>query len=225
MGKQASKPKQVPQLKQSEIQEFSRQSLFPEKTVEQLYYYFYKFSSSERDDGVIDYSEFCLNLRNASTSLVAERIFKMFDTNDDGVINFREFLLGLSTFMEEKEKSEESETLRTSLLKQQIDVSFRMLDTKNSGKVHTKDIKRMLESGIRQNTGLNLNLTQIEAIIEKTFETLSYKSDSEGEYITKNEYQKLVLSNPNMLKWLSADLQRVQNGIQPQFKAKKSRCI
>jgi Ca2+-binding EF-hand superfamily protein len=68
--------------------EFSKVSTFTSEEINDLYLYFNQLSKAKRDDGVIDYEEFCLAV-NLPDGLYAQNLFKIFDTNDDKVINFR----------------------------------------------------------------------------------------------------------------------------------------
>ena len=59
MGSSPSKAhRRLPKLKNSEIREFSTQTLFSNEKVEKLYSHFYDISASQTDDGVIDLEEF-----------------------------------------------------------------------------------------------------------------------------------------------------------------------
>lgn len=46
-------------LKSNELVEFSKVSTFTSEEINDLYLYFNQLSKSKKDDGVIDYEEFC----------------------------------------------------------------------------------------------------------------------------------------------------------------------
>jgi Ca2+-binding EF-hand superfamily protein len=47
-------------LKSNELLEFSKVSTFTSEEINDLYLFFNQLSKAKRDDGVIDYEEFCL---------------------------------------------------------------------------------------------------------------------------------------------------------------------
>lgn len=73
---------------------------FNSTEINNIYTHFKSISKMEKDDGVIDYDEWCAALE-AEKSLITKRLFSIIDENHDEVINFREFLLGISFLMEE----------------------------------------------------------------------------------------------------------------------------
>lgn len=227
MGNKSNKEVSIPQLKNSEIHEYSKQTLFSREQIEKLYYHFYKISTSECDDGVIDFSEFCLNLNHTGQTFINERIFNLFDANKDGVINFREFLLGLSTFVIPKEDTrlEMTRPLSASRFKDQIEVSFRMLDMQRSGKIYIKDLKKLISSALHDNHAFKLTEDQIDEMLTRTFNETDTEEDESGLFICKQAYKNMVLANPGMLKWLSVDIDKAMMGSKSSYKRNKSRCL
>eukprot|EP00357_Protocruzia_adherens_P005800 CAMPEP_0114985054 /NCGR_PEP_ID=MMETSP0216-20121206/7637_1 /TAXON_ID=223996 /ORGANISM="Protocruzia adherens, Strain Boccale" /LENGTH=110 /DNA_ID=CAMNT_0002347295 /DNA_START=101 /DNA_END=430 /DNA_ORIENTATION=- len=95
----------------------------------------FALSASLKDDGVIDYHEFCQAL-SIPTSLMTDRIFSIFDLNGDKVINFREFLFGLSVFLNET-------------LENKITLSFKLFDNESTGETTVSEMTELIESSIQ----------------------------------------------------------------------------
>jgi len=66
-------------------------------------------------------------------SLIADRIFKIFDLNHDSVLNFREFVLGISV-------------LTTNNLEAQIDITFCIFDIKKTGLIEVDNFIDIIKS-------------------------------------------------------------------------------
>lgn len=103
-------------LKSNEIVEFSKVSTFTADEINDLYLFYNQLSRSQKDDGVIDYDEFCQAV-GVKDCLFTHNLFAIFDTNNDKVINFREFIIGFATFLNET-------------IDKQIKLSFRIYDPK-----------------------------------------------------------------------------------------------
>lgn len=224
-----SKPsKSVPKLKNAEIQEFSKQTLFSNEKIETLYTHFYSISTSRIDDGVIDYAEFCNTLNISPTSYISQRVFALFDTNQDGVINFREFLLGISAFVVTFSDANGRYLVSAHKLNEQVDLSFRLFDTKRTGKIYFADFLKLLKSAIQEHSALRITEEQLNQIAQHTFSTLDVKEDDLGDYVTKETYRQMLWKNQESLKWLSVDLERVAEGARLLLKRasrSKTRCF
>ena len=98
-------------LKEVEIFEFSKVSTFTPKEINDFFLYYRLWSSSQKDDGVIDYGEFlsALKLKDCAFS---QRLFALFDSNNDKVINFREFLVAFSNFINDSTATQIAVTFR-----------------------------------------------------------------------------------------------------------------
>ncbi|CAG9333390.1 unnamed protein product [Blepharisma stoltei] len=231
MGSAPSKTSKIPRLRQSEVQEFSRQTLFTVEEVEMLYKRFYEVSKSEVDDGVIDFSEFCLGLKLPVSPLISDRAFRLFDANGDRVINFREFLLALSTFISKShETPRTSQGTASSVLaskyRDQVEASFRMYNVKEDDKVYISDIKELLVSAISQVNSFQLSQEQISQIIDSLIKTEMCHEDENGKYIDKNSYKRMVMNDNRVVKWLGIDMERVaHSNRQVVIKKSKSRCL
>lgn len=141
------------------IVEFSKVSTFTSDEINDLYLYFNQLSKAKRDDGVIDYEEFCLAV-NLPDGIYAQNLFKIFDTNDDKVINFREFILAFATFLNET-------------IDKQIRLSFRLYDPRDKGRVRRETMVSILSDALRSGGGLGtlqyLPEALIEEIVDETF--------------------------------------------------------
>ncbi|CAG9329729.1 unnamed protein product [Blepharisma stoltei] len=221
----------IPKLRQTELQEFSRQTLFSPEEVEMLYKRFYEISKSEVDDGVIDYSEFCLGLKLPLSPMISDRAFRLFDANGDRVINFREFLLGLSTFITKNtETPRTSQEINKSIMatkyRDQIEASFRMYNVKEEGKIYVDDIKALLTSAVSQITSFGLSQEQISQIVESLIKTEMCMEDEHGKYIDKDSYRKMIINDNRIVKWLGIDMERVVHSYRfVNVKKSRSRCL
>lgn len=214
MGSSPSSSNKVPKLRQCELIEFSRQTLFSPEEVEMLYKRFYEISKSEVDDGVIDFSEFCQNTRLPNSQILADRTFRLFDANGDRVINFREFLIGLSTFVVKNQETprtaqETSKSVVATKYRDQIEASFRMLNPKEDDKIYMNDLKELLSSAVAENEYFKLNPDQVLQIIESLFRNDICLEDENGKYIDKDLYKRMIINDNRIVKWLGIDMERV----------------
>ena len=217
-------------LRSSELQDFARQALFSEEQISDLYAHFYTISTSVTDDGVIDFQEFSSSLSLTDTAQCAS-LFRLFDANRDGVINFREFLLCSSAFVPPDVSDAEPDgrqLLASARRQEQIEQSFRLFDTKNDGKVHKNELKSLVAASLRT-LNIRLAAAQIEEIVESSFTGLPVQQDPQGQYIDKDAYKGLIWRNPDSLRWLAVDLNKVAQGAralgQPARSSKKAKCL
>ena len=191
--------------------------------------FFNQLSKAKRDDGVIDYEEFCMAV-GLKDGVYAQNLFKIFDTNDDKVINFREFILAFATFLNET-------------IDKQIRLSFRLYDPLDKGSVRRETMVAILSDALKSGglgTLHHLPDELIEEIVDETFSEARAKYyspnqngngieaassvDNKGgdelvdkhhvdeideDVITFEMYEKMVYENNDMIKWLAIDLQRV----------------
>ena len=171
------------ELRRSELEEFSKQSLLLPSIVEKLYSHFYRISRSKTEDGVIDLSEFLLSLKKREKSLISERIFSMFDTNHDGVINFREFILGISVFSDCQDiMVKENIRMGAIRINDKIEYSMRITDINRKNRIYVKDIENILVSIIEEKNFFKLSKKQIKKIVKNTFKTEKVFEDEIGKY-------------------------------------------
>jgi hypothetical protein len=184
-------------LKGHELDEFSKITAFSLDEINNLYTHFKAISSLERDDGVIDYDEWCAALETEKT-LITQRLFNLLDENHDNVINFREFLLGISLLIEENFDS-------------QIKVTYRIFDPDNSG-IRPDFMVEILSSAVQLLDSICIPKNVIEEIVNKTFEEVNrdLPDKTDKNVIDYHQYRKMVKQNPQILKWLYINLERVK---------------
>eukprot|EP00347_Sterkiella_histriomuscorum_P002046 403369681 len=219
-------------LKSNELLEFSKVSTFTQDEINDLYLYFNQLSKSQKDDGVIDYEEFCqaVGLKNG---IYSQNLFRIFDTNDDKVINFREFIIAFATFLNET-------------IDKQIKLSFKIYDPKEKGYAKKETVAEILRDAIKGLGTCDLPDEVIQEIVDDTFSDLKrYRSENSGssgaekgpkeskeatgakseqegaqdnnqippgDVITFEMYERMVYENNDILKWLAIDMQRVCQG-------------
>ena len=226
-------------LKSNELLEFSKVSTFTSEEINDLYLFFNHLSKAKRDDGVIDYEEFCqaVGIRDG---IYARNLFKIFDTNDDKVINFREFILGFATFLNET-------------IDKQIRLSFKLYDPEDKGRVRKETVVAIMADALKSGGLGTLQFLPdelIEELVDDTFQEARQKyfaagvqveggqgptpsqmahtganleansalashhegavlMDDDEDVITFDMYEKMVYENNDIIKWLAIDLQRV----------------
>ena len=198
MGLKNSK---VSKLKQHELDEFAKITSLSVGEIHNLYTHFKAISAIEKDDGVIDYEEFCSALK-IDKSLISDRIFQLFDANHDTVINFREFVTGISMLMQEN-------------IETQIKLTFNIFDADRTGHISADYVIKILQSSLDLLDNIFIPKEVLQKMVSSTFEDLN--KDIEKEDKTKIDYQqyrKMVRANPLMLKWLYIDLQKMQSSAQ-----------
>ncbi len=183
-------------LKGSEIREFAKVSNFTEEEIQNLHQFYTYFSATNKDDGVIDYSEFCEALSIAHSE-ITRRIFLLFDTNGDNFINFREFIVGIGNFLYES-------------LEDKIKLSFKLLDIKGHGLCSKSEVINILQNSISNMDGFYLPAIVIEQMVEDQFKTLT--GNSKCDHITFDQYRKMLFKEKVMLQWLTLDIQKLSNG-------------
>jgi Ca2+-binding EF-hand superfamily protein len=188
--------KKVKNLKESEVLEFSKVSSFNEREISELYNYYKYFSATNKDDGVIDYAEFCDALA-IPHSEVTKRIFKIFDTNSDSVLNFREFVIGLASFL--CETTEEK-----------VKLSFRIYDQRDSGFCSKDDVFDVLKSCLVTMDTVSIPDPLLKKMIDQQF--LAITEDEFCTTLNYEQYRKNLLRNSDMLHWLQLDLDKVTIG-------------
>ncbi len=142
-------------LKQVEIFEFSKVSTFTPKEINDFFRYYRLWSSSQKDDGVIDYNEFLSALKLADCAF-SRRLFGLFDTNNDKVINFREFLVAFSNFINDSTST-------------QIAVTFHFFEDKeHKGFIRIPLLRELLSDCLSLLPFLSLPPQVVDSLISKT---------------------------------------------------------
>ena len=207
MGTKTSKLKRINDY---ELNEFARQSDLTFEEIKDLHIHFKSISCLEKDDGVIDYEEFCGALK-MDKSLIAERFFKIFDLNHDSVLNFREFVLGVSVLINNN-------------LESLTKISFSIFDLEKTGEIERNNFVDILASCLEKIPSISIPRPTLESIVDQTFISIHKEfktkplSDPEEEEkenkLTINFYQytEMVKKNPLILKWLQIDLEKIKSG-------------
>ncbi|KAJ9706206.1 hypothetical protein PVL29_001654 [Vitis rotundifolia] len=151
------------------------QTCFKVADVEALYELFKKLSNSVVDDGLISKEEFRLGLfRNSKKqSLLADRIFNLFDLKHDEMIEFGEFIRSLSIFHPDAPQEEKIACF-----------------------IEHEEVKEMVFAFLNE-SDLILSDDLVEAIIDKTFSDVDTKGDGK---IDPEEWNEFISWNPSTLK-------------------------
>ena len=206
MGGKTSKLKL---LKAHELDEYAKMTAFTNEELNDLYTHFKAISAIEKDDGVIDYDEFCTALK-IPKSLVAERIFEFFDVNHDNVINFREFITAISVLVQDNIES-------------QIKLTFNIFDFEKSGIVRMETLKKLIKSAAELVGTIKIPEECINELVENTFQQLNIGQNREDlSYIDFNQYRIMIRDNPMILKWLFIDLEKMKISAQEIMKNSKA---
>ncbi|KAL9439607.1 hypothetical protein AB3S75_025131 [Citrus x aurantiifolia] len=162
------------------------QTHFKETEIEILYLFFKKLSSSLVDDGIISKEEFQLGLfkNRKKQSLIADRVFQLFDLKRDGGIEFEEFVRSLSIFHLEAPHAEK------------VSFAFQLFDISQTGFIEREEVKEMIIELLKE-SDLILSDDIIEAIVNKAFEDADFKGDGK---IDPEEWMEFVARNPSLLK-------------------------
>lgn len=207
MGAKSSKLKRINDY---ELNEFARQSDLTFEEIKDLHVHFKSISSLEKDDGVIDYQEFCSALK-MDKSLIAERFFNIFDLNHDSVLNFREFVLGVSVLINNN---------LDSLTK----ITFSIFDVEKKGEIDRKSFMQILSSCLEKTPSISIPKNVLENIVDQTFlninkefkskTSLNLDEESKENKITIDFYQytEMAKKYPFILKWLQIDLEKIKSG-------------
>lgn len=204
----AKKSKEL-KLKSNELTEFQKMTYFSNDSLTNLYDYYRHFSSVEIDDGVIDFSEFCMIIKK-NDNILTKRIFNTIDVNLDGSINFREFIKFLSVFI-------------NGTIEEQIDLSYKIFSNRETKFIEAKTMCEILKEVIVTEKSLAdfFDHDSIDFIVKETFGRFGYSSE---EYIDFEKYTIMVEQCPEILTWLRIDLNKIKT-INFAKKLKKTNCF
>ncbi|CAN1300075.1 Calcineurin B-like protein 1 [Linum perenne] len=160
-----------------------------EDEVEALFELFRKLSSSLVDDGLISKEEFQLGLfgNSRKQTLLANRLFQLFDSKRDGAIDFQEFVTALSVFHPRADQTEK------------VSFSFQLYDISETGFIQRKEVKELVLA-LLDESDLILTDDIVEAIVDKTFNDADSKGDGK---IDQEEWKEFTARNPSLLQSLT----------------------
>jgi Ca2+-binding EF-hand superfamily protein len=183
-----------PILKKSELIDFHNISYFPNDTIMNLYNKFTGLSAINKDDGVIDYEEFCIMTGKESNDLT-EKIFNCIDYNHDGRINFREFLKFISCFI-------------SGTVEDQKMLSFKIFSDEESNLIH----KSFMFNTLKKILVLEGGNTFSDYFDEETLNFIVDESfpKQTGEFLSFEDYSVIVDKNPFLLSWFKIDINKLK---------------
>ncbi|XP_042023723.1 calcineurin B-like protein 4 isoform X1 [Salvia splendens] len=164
----------------------SSQSRFTPKEVKKLNELFRKLGSTLVDDGFLNRDEFKLGLFQDSKqqSVIADRLFDMFDSKHDGVIDFGEFIRCLSIFHPDTPQEEKAV------------FAFHLYDIWQTGYIEKDEVKEMIMELLHESS-LILTDDIIQSIIDKTFEEVDTERDGK---IDLEEWKEFAARKPSLLR-------------------------
>ncbi|XP_028071857.1 calcineurin B-like protein 4 [Camellia sinensis] len=135
------------------------ETTFTVNEVEALHDLYNKLSSSIIDDGLIHKEEFQLALfdNGSKQSLLADRLFDLFDLKQNGVIEFGEFVRSLSIFHPNAPEAEK------------VAFVFRLYDLRCTGYIERDELKELVLALLNE-LDLTLSNDAVEAIVDKVNE-------------------------------------------------------
>ncbi|CAL5437751.1 unnamed protein product [Camellia sinensis] len=166
------------------------ETTFTVNEVEALHDLYNKLSSSIIDDGLIHKEEFQLALfdNGSKQSLLADRLFDLFDLKQNGVIEFGEFVRSLSIFHPNAPEAEK------------VAFVFRLYDLRCTGYIERDELKELVLALLNE-LDLTLSNDAVEAIVDKTIMEADLKGDGR---IDPEEWKELVARHPYILKNMTA---------------------
>ncbi|KAL7167740.1 hypothetical protein ACSBR2_038241 [Camellia fascicularis] len=162
------------------------ETTFTVNEVEALHDLYKKLSSSIIDDGLIHKEDFQLALFNngSKQSLLADRLFDLFDLKQNGVIEFGEFVRSLSIFHPNAPEAEK------------VAFVFRLYDLRCTGYIERDELKELVLALLNE-LDLTLSNDAVEAIVDKTIMEADLKGDGR---IDLEEWKELVARHPSIIK-------------------------
>ncbi|CAI0441688.1 unnamed protein product [Linum tenue] len=203
-------------IREKEKALLASQTHFTEDEVEALFELFRKLSSSLVDDGVISKEEFQLGLfgNSRKQTLLANRLFQLFDSKRDGAIDFEEFVRALSVFHPKAAQTEKAACkkptsffcillisssclfiLMAQLIHDDLPVSFQLYDIWETGFIQRKEVKELFLA-LLDESDLLLTDETVEAIVDKTFNEADSKGDGK---IDEEEWRHFTAQYPSLL--------------------------
>ncbi|KAK9145528.1 hypothetical protein Sjap_005431 [Stephania japonica] len=162
------------------------QTFFNAKEIESFHELFRKLSSSITEDGLISKEEFQLGLLGSSNmhSLIADRIFTLFDFKHDGKIEVEEFIASLNIFHPNASKEDKAAFM------------FQFYNTRQNGFIEREEVREMVMAMLSE-SDLILSNDIVDRIIDKTFEEVDSRKDGK---IDQEEWKQFAIRSPNLLR-------------------------
>ncbi len=175
-------------LKQSEIIQFRRMASLSNDIILKIHNHFSKFSVLKRDDGLIDYEEFC-TLINRKDNLLISKLFNCMDLNKDKKINFREFLTFISKFISGTKEEQTRITYKIFIDEEKNLITFESL-FKIMKEIfqNIKDLEDFFD---------DYSLTNL---IKETFQIV------QSQEMNYDEYKLIIEKNPSILYWFKINV-------------------
>ncbi|CAL1386542.1 unnamed protein product [Linum trigynum] len=176
-------------IREKEKALLASQTHFTEDEVEAFFELFRKLSSCLVDDGVISKEEFQLGLfgNSRKQTLLANRLFQLFDSKRDGAIDFEEFVRALSVFHPKAAQTEKAA------------FSFQLYDIWETGFIQRKEVRKKVKElflALLDESDLLLTDETVEAIVDKTFNEADSKGDGK---IDEEEWRHFTAQYPSLL--------------------------
>ncbi|XP_057810010.1 calcineurin B-like protein 7 [Salvia miltiorrhiza] len=187
----------------------SSQTRFTAKEIKKLNELFRKLGSTLVDDGFLNREEFKLGLFQDSKqqSVVADRLFDMFDSKHDGVIDFGEFIRSLSIFHPDTPQEDKAV------------FAFHLYDIWQTGYIEKEEVKEMILELLKESS-LILSDDIIEAIIDKTFEEVDTERDGK---IDMEEWKEFAARKPSLLRNMTIPYLKDLSTAFPSFEMRSER--
>ena len=161
-------------LKEDEIIKYVSSSHFTSQEISALHLHYELVSSTKREDGLIDQTEFQLALGFAlGESLYVDRIFQLIDSNGDGYISFDEFITSASILSSK------------GTIAQKVDFSFNVLDFNQDELIDKDELRKMMMANVNENVNITLGMEALEEMIAQTMKEVDLDQDG---FINKEEY-------------------------------------
>eukprot|EP01002_Notosolenus_urceolatus_P012046 NODE_4126_length_839_cov_7.137975_g3414_i0.p1 GENE.NODE_4126_length_839_cov_7.137975_g3414_i0~~NODE_4126_length_839_cov_7.137975_g3414_i0.p1 ORF type:complete len:211 (-),score=49.79 NODE_4126_length_839_cov_7.137975_g3414_i0:78-710(-) len=172
--------------KREALVELQSSSGFSQDQIETLYNHFQRISSLREADGLVSKDEF-LDVLQAKSSVLLDRMFALFDKDSSGHIDFREFLVGLSILCDKGSKEAK------------LKFAFKMYDLDGDGFISKDELLKIVESCLFQNS-LSLPTEALQKLVDATFRQADIDGDGR---ITVEEFDKYVINHPQVIEQLT----------------------
>ena len=125
---------------------------------------------------------------SSSSSLFVDRVFAAFDAAQNSVLDFPEFVRGLSVFHPRAPAEEKAA------------FAFRLYDLGKTGAIERRELRELLRAALSDNPGLRLTDSDVDAVVEATFE----EADTAGDgVIHPSEWLALAQAHPEALRFMT----------------------